>query len=182
MARRSYDYDGVINNLRGFPSGYERFLEKSNDCIDIDELIHITRDMPITLAPDIGDFEQVGKGIKFVTRVQFRLGDLFAPHIFSSFLHNIYLLDYIEDIYTARKYPNSQFNGVSVSEYPFAVPMTEMGCLYNFNSDDFNPDTYVVGGIFGSKLNTHYYTKAKSLRSKNFAISRQIPCIRNLTT
>ena len=171
---KMYDYDAVISKFRSFPEG-EKFIAESSAYIDIDRLIEITGSFPVTPVKNIQDIDNIRKSINVTTRVSFRIGDLFAPHFLAyAYLHNIYLLDYIEDVYPAVQGDDPRFHGVPVTSPKFSVPTSDNASFYQIDEAEFNPDTIIIGGIFGGLLRKHY-NKVKILTSKFFTIDYSKP-------
>ena len=137
-----------ISALRNFSEDENNFIDecKVAGSIDIERLCKLNthRDIlslekadSVILSKDI---EIARKGIRFCTRIAFRLGDLLQKVGSSVYIiSNMYLFDYIEDIHKAVKHDNVIFGSshykIRLSK-PTAIPTTDMWIFYEFNEED----------------------------------------------
>ena len=173
-----YNYDAVIEQFRAFPDGANAFIEKSQErgFICLEELGSITHSIKPVPVEKVGDLILARQTVRFLNRVTFRFGDLFQDHYLGfSCLHNVYLLDYIEDIYPAVVGSDAAFYGQPVVPR-FSIPTSDFASFYKFDARDFNPDTVITGVIFGSKLR-QCYNKVRVLKTRHFITDYSDPTI-----
>ena len=177
-----------ISALRNFSEDENNFIDecKVAGSIDIERLCKLNthRDIlslekadSVILSKDI---EIARKGIRFCTRIAFRLGDLLQKVGSSVYIiSNMYLFDYIEDIHKAVKHDNVIFGSshykIRLSK-PTAIPTTDMWIFYEFNEEDFNLDTLLVGCIFGNALRKVYNDTLVSY-TRDFCVKYNYPHI-----